>query len=238
MSEGMIIRRGGGGGGFDPTGAILKVVTSAGCTVNVSGTSYSRTQTDAEGFPRSGDANVVEHFFNIPSTAFGTITVTATNTYGTNTKTLTVNTAGKVYEALIGGINILLNSTLGKQDGFSISDDGAGTSSVYDSDYKTYTLRVITSSSGVFRFSGSYSVSLYDKIKITYKTESTSASSAWKLFGANKDNVQVFNQSLGVGETYHSEEVALTDKEKSPFTFGFMQGYTNKTIIISEISFS
>lgn len=119
MSEGMIIRRGGGGGGFDPTGAILKVVTSAGCTVNVSGTSYSRTQTDAEGFPRSGDANVVEHFFNIPSTAFGTITVTATNTYGTNTKTLTVNTAGKVYEALVSAPNIILNSTFGLQSGYT-----------------------------------------------------------------------------------------------------------------------
>ena len=120
MSEGMIIRRGGGGGGFDPTGAILKVVTSAGCTVNVSGTSYSRTQTDAEGFPRSGDANVVEHFFNIPSTAFGTITVTATNTYGTNTKTLTVNTAGKVYEQLCGGLNIILDSTFGLQSGLAL----------------------------------------------------------------------------------------------------------------------
>ena len=237
MSEGMIIRRG-GGGGFDPTGAVLKVVTSAGCTVNVSGTSYSRTQTDAEGFPRSGDANVVEHFFNIPSTAFGTIAVTATNTYGTNTKTLTVNTAGKVYELLLGGPNILLNSVFGKQEGFSISDAGSGTSSTYDSDYKTYTLRNITAATtaGFFAFSNSYNVSLYDKIKITAK-KGSSATAEWRLTCINKDNSQVFNVQLNVGTEYVSDEVTLTDKAKSPFTFKISEGTSNRDLIINEISF-
>lgn len=122
MSDCMIIRRGGGGQGFGPNGAVLKVVTSTGCTVLVTGTGYSKTHQQADGFPRSGDANVTEHFFSIPASAFGTITVKATNTYGDNTKTITVNTAGKSYELLCGGVNIILNSTFGLQEGFSISN--------------------------------------------------------------------------------------------------------------------
>ena len=98
MSDAYIVRRGKiiqGGGGFDPNGAILKVVTSTGCTVAVTGTGYSQTQQDGDGFPRSDDANVTEHFFSIPASAFGTITVKSTNTYGDNTKTVSVNTAGR-----------------------------------------------------------------------------------------------------------------------------------------------
>ena len=120
MSDAYIVRRGGGDGeGFDANGAVLKVVTSTNCTVLVTGTGYSKTHQQADGFPRSGDANVTEHFFSIPASAFGTITVKATNTYGDNTKTITVNTAGKVYELLCGGVNIILDSTFGLQDGFS-----------------------------------------------------------------------------------------------------------------------
>lgn len=119
MSDAYIIRRGGGGGeGFDPNGAVLKVVTSTNCTVLVTGTGYSKTHQQADGFPRVSDANVTEHFFSIPASAFGTITVKATNTYGDNTKTITVNTAGKSYELYCGGINIILDSTFGLQSGF------------------------------------------------------------------------------------------------------------------------
>jgi len=119
MSDAYIIRRGGGGGeGFDPNGAVLKVVTSTNCTVLVTGTGYSKTHQQADGFPRSGDANVTEHFFSIPASAFGAIAVKATNAYGDNTKTLTVNTAGKVYEVLVSAPNIILNSTFGLQSGF------------------------------------------------------------------------------------------------------------------------
>lgn len=125
MSEAMIVRRGGGskGGGFDPTGAVLKVVTSAGCIVDISATGYTATQIDSDGYPRIGNPDVVEHFFNIPATAFGTVTVMATNDYGMNTKTLTVNTAGKVYEQLCGGINIILDPTFGLQDGYTVASN-------------------------------------------------------------------------------------------------------------------
>lgn len=124
MGEAMIVRRGGfgsGGGGFSPNDAVLKVITSTGCTVTVIGTGYSQTHQDGDGFPRSDDANVTEHFFSIPASAFGTLTVVATNTYGDNTKTITVNTDGKVYELFCGGVNIILDSTFGLQDGFTIA---------------------------------------------------------------------------------------------------------------------
>lgn len=121
MSDAYIVRRGGGGEGFDPNGAVLKVITSTGCTVLVTGTGYSKTHQQADGYPRSNNADVTEHFFSIPASAFGTITVKATNTYGDNTKTITVNTAGKVYEVLCAGLNIILNSTFGLQEGITYS---------------------------------------------------------------------------------------------------------------------
>lgn len=202
MSEGMIIRRGSGGGGFDPTGAVLKVVTSAGCSVNVSGTSYSRTQTDAEGFPRSGDANVVEHFFNIPATAFGTITVTATNTYGTNTKTLTVNTAGKVYEALCAGPNIILNSTFGLQDGY---DDAI----VYQ--YASYNDRNKSIDISQRPNPGSILFN-YDAIPITAYSQITISAVGWEtsytgnIYLFDMDSVKLSNQSFSYnGETKTSD---------------------------------
>jgi hypothetical protein len=133
----MIIRRGGGGQGFDPNGAVLKVVTSTGCTVAVTNATagYSKTHQQADGYPRSNDADVTEHFFSIPASAFGTLTVVATNTYGTNTKTITVNTAGKVYELLCGGLNIILNSTFGLQEGYSWKNLGAAATR-YNETYK------------------------------------------------------------------------------------------------------
>lgn len=106
------------GEGFDANGAVLKVVTSTSCTILVTGTGYNTTHQQADGFPRSSDANVTEHFFSIPASAFGTITVKATNTYGDNTKTITVNTAGKLYEIFVSAPNIILNSTFGLQSGF------------------------------------------------------------------------------------------------------------------------
>lgn len=194
MSEGMIIRRGGGGGGFDPTGAVLKVVTSAGCTVNVSGTSYSRTQTDAEGFPRSDDANVVEHFFNIPSTAFGTITVTATNTYGTNTKTLTVNTAGKVYELLCGGLNIILDSTFGLQDGYD--DAIVYQYAQYDDRYKIIRITSRPNPGTVLFNYDAISITPYSKITISAK--GWSGDSGYILL-VDKDGIALSTQSFAYG---------------------------------------
>lgn len=134
MSEAMIIRRGGsssGGEGFDPNGAVLKVITSTNCTILVTGTGYSKTHQQTDGFPRSSDANVTEHFFSIPTSAFGTITVTATNTYGDNTKTIIIDTINQLYEVLCSGINIILNSTFGLQEGYSTSSITEGTSATY-----------------------------------------------------------------------------------------------------------
>lgn len=106
---------------LDTNSAILKVVTSTGCSVTVTNGTDTFTQQDADGFVRTNDANVTEHFFVIPTAAFGTFSVTATHpTYGDNTKTnaVTIGNAGKVYEVLCGGKNIILNSTFGLQDGF------------------------------------------------------------------------------------------------------------------------
>ena len=106
---------------LDTNSAILKVVTSTGCSVSVTNGTNTFTQQDADGFVRTGDANVTEHFFVIPTAAFGTFDVTSTHpTYGDNTKTnaVVIGNAGKVYEVLCGGKNIILDGTFGLQSGF------------------------------------------------------------------------------------------------------------------------
>jgi hypothetical protein len=145
MSDAYIVRRGKiiqGGGGFDPNGAVLKVVTSTGCTVTVTGTGYSQTHQDSDGFPRSDDANVTEHFFSIPPSAFGTINVRAHNSYGDNTNTVSVNTAGRAYEVLCGGVNIILDGTFGLQSGYTLTEDWA-----YSDRYKQIEKRYTASGS-------------------------------------------------------------------------------------------
>ena len=195
MSEGMIIRRGGGGGGFDPTGAVLKVVTSAGCTVNVSGTSYSRTQADAEGFPRSGDANVVEHFFNIPSTAFGTITVTVSKVYGTDTliatKTATVGIAGKVYEVLCAAPNILLNSTFGLQAGLELNSGFS-----YSERYKEISVSGIMTDNWRNLFTNDIPVTAFELLTVTL---SGSSSAAYGYVGLLDEDDELLSQVAAMG---------------------------------------
>jgi len=206
MSEGMIIRRGGGGGGFDPTGAILKVVTSAGCTVNVSGTSYSRTQTDADGFPRSDDANVVEHFFSIPSTAFGTITVTASKVYSgetlTATKTATVNTAGKVYEVLIAAPNILLNSTFGLQSGLVLNSGFS-----YSERYKEIKNDNMTNNWRKL-FTNDIPVTAFDLLSVNLSSYSSEATGTIGLL--DEDNVIL--SSIGLRGSRESGSDAIENK--------------------------
>lgn len=121
---------------LDTNSAILKVVTSTGCSVSVTNGTDTFTQQDADGFVRTGDANVTEHFFVIPTAAFGTFDVTSTHpTYGPNTKTraATIGNAGKVYEVLCGGKNVILDGTFGLQDGFlsNLSINGGGYSERY-----------------------------------------------------------------------------------------------------------
>lgn len=109
--------------GLDTDSAVLKVVTSTGCSVSVTNGTDTFTQQDADGFVRTGDANVTEHFFVIPTAAFGTFSVTATHpTYGDNTKTnaVVIGNAGKVYEVLCGGKNIILSPVFGLQSGYYI----------------------------------------------------------------------------------------------------------------------
>ena len=108
------------GTGLDKSNAVLKVVTSSGCSIYVTGTGYSQSHTNSEGFPRSGSTDVIEHFFSIPPSAFGTINVRAHNSYGDNTNTVSVNTAGRAYEVLCGGVNIILDGTFGLQSGYTL----------------------------------------------------------------------------------------------------------------------
>lgn len=109
---------------LDTNSAVLKVVTSTGCSVSATNGTDTFTQQDADGFVRPNDANVTEHFFVIPATAFGTFTVTSTHpTYGDNIKAnaVVIGSAGKVYEVLCGGKNIILDGTFGLQDGLILN---------------------------------------------------------------------------------------------------------------------
>jgi len=199
MSDCMIIRRGGGGQGFDPNGAVLKVITSTGCTVLVTGTGYSKTHQQADGFPRSSDANVTEHFFSIPASAFGTITVTVSKVYTnegvsdtlTASKTITVNTAGEVYELLIAAPNIILNSTFGLQEGWSINR-GA-----YNNVTKQYKLSgnpdQRLSYDLLFNNANRFSLAPYDQIDITVSTVNTSGGNVVLKMNQGDDHSYLYN---------------------------------------------
>ena len=237
MSDAYIVRRGGGGGeGFDPNGAVLKVVTSTGCAIAVTNVTagYSKTHQQADGYPRSNNADMTEHFFSIPAGAFGTLTVVATNTYGNNTKTVTVNTAGKVYEVLLSAPNILLNSEFGKQDSF-VFQAPTGTFAIYDSDYKIYTLKA-DGSVADFLTSKSYDVSLYSKIRVTYRQSITSSRLLYLIYFIDKDGERFDSEWLSNSSSYVTESITLRNKEKTPFTFDIRKSdVVNVNLIFSEI---
>jgi hypothetical protein len=161
--------------GLDTNSAVLKVITSTGCSVTVTNGTDSFTQQDADGFVRPNDAAVTEHFFMIPTAAFGTFTVTSTHpTYGDNTKTnaVVIGEAGKIYEVLCGGVNIILDGTFGLQDGISLND--------YNWQYSDIDKRIIprNASYGTTLFSDGASaipVSAYSSIKISAKAYSSSS---------------------------------------------------------------
>jgi len=151
---------------LDTNSAILKVVTSTGCSVSVTNGTDTFTQQDADGFVRPNDANVTEHFFVIPTAAFGTFDVTSTHpTYGDNTKTnaVVIGNAGKVYEVLCGGVNIILDGTFGLQEGYALD-----TRWLYDSFSKRISA-VGYSSVGTYLFNPQWPipVSAYSEIEIT-----------------------------------------------------------------------
>lgn len=223
MSDAYIVRRGGGGEGFDPNGAVLKVVTSTNCTVLVTGTGYSKTHQQADGFPRSGDANVTEHFFSIPASAFGTITVKATNTYGDNTKTITVNTAGKVYELLCGGINIILNSTFGLQEGFLNKLDVTG--GKYSARYKK-----------IQKFSGydTFSATITDIPVGPYGTLRISGTGKYSDSGIIlRDSDSTLLCNIVIGATTSTKSGAITNKYYAYATLlTYVGGFTEITQIV------
>lgn len=107
MSEAMIVRK--------KAEAILKVVTSTGCSVTVRGTNYYRIHQPTDGIERSDDPLVTDHTFIIPKFFPQSINVTVSNRYGNNGKTIYIDPdyPGKEYEVLCGGANIILNSTFG-----------------------------------------------------------------------------------------------------------------------------
>lgn len=193
------------GEGFDANGAVLKVITSTNCTILVTGTGYSKTHRQADGFPRSSDANVTEHFFSIPASAFGTITVKATNTYGNNTKTITINTAGKVYELLCGGTNIILNSTFGLQNGLQVSQYGVS----YDSKNKVISVNSNTEDGWLFGDSVSNAmvipISAYTKITCKAMGQSSTI-----IRLRNKDNDIL--ATLNFGTTLTTQTANITNK--------------------------
>lgn len=219
----MIIRRGGaGGGGLDPNGAVLKVVTSTGCAVTVTGTGYSQTHQDSDGFPRSDDANVTEHFFSIPASAFGDIDVSVSNQYSgetiTNSRTIDVETAGKVYEMYITTPNILLDSNFGLQSGFAFDLTGGAYS--YDSDYKEIEIHGTTLNAGYVAVThDSYAVSSYSQLKIAVEQvrfQFNDESISFSL--VNKDGDVEANANYNYSHSVPEEIVLpILDTRKSPF---------------------
>lgn len=154
---------------LDTNSAILKVVTSTGCSVSVTNGTDTFTQQDAEGFVRTGDANVTEHFFVIPTAAFGTFSVTSTHpTYGDNPKAnaVVIGNAGKVYEVLCGGKNIILDDTFGLQSGYTIP---YGLGLTYDSRNKRITGSFNTNSWHPL-FNEDVPVSAYTHLKVNVST--------------------------------------------------------------------
>ena len=151
---------------LDTNSAVLKVVTSTGCSVSVTNGTDTFTQQTGQGFVRPNDANVTEHFFVIPSATFGTFTVTSTHpTYGDNEKrnAVVIGNAGQVYEVLCGGVNIILDGTFGLQEGYALD-----TRWLYDSFSKRISA-VGYSSVGTYLFNPQWPipVSAYSEIEIT-----------------------------------------------------------------------
>ena len=204
-----------GGGGFDANGAVLKVVTSTGCTILVTGTNYSETHQQANGFPRSSDANVTEHFFSIPTTAFGTITVTATNIYGSNIKTLSIDTIGKIYEILCGGKNVILSASFGLQDGYS----WVGDNSTYNADKKLIESTDLRAATGSFQ---SVPIAAFDTVTVI----ATAAGAQYYVLLSDKNNASIcsfYSNTTTTGQ--------ITDKTYDTAKL-MVQGFSQITEII------
>lgn len=153
--------------GLDTNSAVLKVATSTGCSVTVWCGAYVFIQQDSEGFVRAWDANVTEHFFVIPAAAFGLYSVKSTHpTYGDNERrnTVTVDTAGRLYEVLCGGRNVILDQTFGLQSGYTVN---AGDELHYYDAYKYISGNFNRGSSITKLFNEPIPVALYDYLEVS-----------------------------------------------------------------------
>jgi len=194
---------------LDTNSAILKVVTSTGCSVSVTNGTGTFTQQDADGFVRPNDANVTEHFFVIPAAAFGTYSVTSTHpTYGDNTKTnaVVIGNAGKVYEVLCGGKNIILDGTFGLQEGYSWVR-GSGSSS-YNATYKRIEYTSGNSSNG--HLEPMIPVTAFDTLTVASTAFSAGLTLYLTIGGAKICEIS------GEGE----KSAQITDKHYTEATFG------------------
>jgi hypothetical protein len=191
--------------GLDTDSAVLKVVTSTGCSVSVTNGTNTFTQQDADGFVRTGDANVTEHFFVIPTAAFGTFSVTSTHpTYGNNTKTnaVVIGNAGKVYEVLCGGKNIILNSTFGLQEGFSISGN------YYTYNDRDKRIEGPDNASVTADLSPAVSVAPYEYMTVSFSSVSSSYNASMYLRDSERALVSFEHQSVSITQ----QTKAITNK--------------------------
>lgn len=204
---------------LDTNSAILKVVTSTGCSVSVTNGTDTFTQQDADGFVRPNDANVTEHFFVIPAAAFGTFTVTATHpTYGDNTKTnaVVIGDAGKVYEVLCGGKNIILDGTFGLQDGLQIYSSNV----TYDDRNKRITIPNSVGSGWLFGnpVSGGTVIPIAAYTEITC-TASPAFTSGGSLYLRDRDNVDIATMDFPVAPTKRTADITNKYHESAGIYF-------------------
>ena len=190
---------------LDTNSAILKVVTSTGCSVSVTNGTDTFTQQAGQGFVRPNDANVTEHFFVIPATAFGTFTVTSTHpTYGDNIKTnaVVIGDAGKVYEVLCGGKNIILDGTFGLQEGFSISGN------YYTYNDRDKRIEAPDNANGYADLSPAVSVAPYEYMTVSFSSMSSSYNASMYLRDSERALVSFEHQSVSITQ----QTKAITNK--------------------------
>ena len=211
---------------LDTNSAILKVVTSTGCSVSVTNGTDTFTQQDADGFVRTGDANVTEHFFVIPAAAFGTYSVTSHHpTYGDNAKAnaVVVGNAGQVYEVLCGGKNIILDSTFGLKSGLQIYNS----SITYDDRNKQIVIPSNVGSSWLFgnTVSGGAVIPITEYTKITCTAASAFGANG-HLYLRDKDNVNLATMDFTATSATRTADITNKYYDKAGIYFNSISTIT------------